>query len=120
MKVAVTSSGRSLNSPVDSRFGRAPYFILVDTETGAWEAYDNEQNVNAQQGAGVQAAETVSQAGAQLVITGHCGPKAFKTLQAAGIQVVVGANGTVADAVAAFKSGKLQVAERPNAESHWA
>ena len=120
MKIAVTSSGQSLDSPVESRFGRAPYFIVVDTETGAWEVRDNEQNLNAQQGAGVRPVEIVSKSGARLLITGHFGPKAFKALRAAGIQVVVGANGTAGDAVAALKSGKLQVAQNADVEGHWA
>jgi predicted Fe-Mo cluster-binding NifX family protein len=57
---------------------------------------------------------------AEAVITGHCGPKAFRTLQAAGIQVVVGADGTVADAVEQFKSGELVPSDAADVESHWA
>jgi predicted Fe-Mo cluster-binding NifX family protein len=120
MKIAVTSTGKTLESPVDPRFGRAAYFVLVDTDTGAFEAHDNAQNLNAAQGAGIQSAQTVSRLGAGAVITGHCGPKAFRTLRAAGIQVVVGAEGTVAQAVEAFKSGKLKPAESSDVEGHWA
>jgi predicted Fe-Mo cluster-binding NifX family protein len=119
MRIAVTSQGEMLDSPVDPRFGRASRFILVDTETGRFQAVDNAQNLNAAQGAGIQAAGTVSQLGAEVVITGHCGPKAFRTLRAAGIQVVAGAEGTVAQAVEAFKSGKLKPAESPDVEGHW-
>ena len=55
MKVIVTSQGQELNSPVDPRFGRAKYFLVVDTETGDFSAADNSQNLNAAQGAGIQA-----------------------------------------------------------------
>ena len=79
MKVIVTSQGRELNSPVDPRFGRAKYFIVVDTETGDLSAADNSQNLNALQGAGIQAATNVIDAGAEAVVTGHVGPKAFTT-----------------------------------------
>jgi predicted Fe-Mo cluster-binding NifX family protein len=120
MKVIVTSSGKALDAPVDPRFGRAAYFILVDTETNAFEAHDNAQNLNAAQGAGIQAAEMVSRLGAEVVITGHCGPKAFRTLQAAGIKVVVGAQGTVANALEALKSSKLKPTEASDVEGHWA
>lgn len=120
MKIAVTSSGRTLEAPVDLRFGRAAYFILADTETGAFEAHDNAQNLNAAQGAGIQAASTVSRLGAEVVITGHCGPKAFRTLRAAGVQVVVGAEGTVASAIEDFKAGKLKPTESSDVEGHWA
>jgi predicted Fe-Mo cluster-binding NifX family protein len=120
MKIAVSSTDRTLESQVDPWFGRAAFFVLVDTDTGDFAAHDNTQNLNVAQGAGVQSAQTVSRLGAEAVITGHCGPKAFRTLQAAGIQVVVGADGTVADAVERFKSGQLSPASAADVESHWA
>jgi predicted Fe-Mo cluster-binding NifX family protein len=120
MKVVVSSSGQSLDAPVDPRFGRAAFFIVVDTDTGACEAHDNAQNLNAAQGAGIQAAETVARLGAEAVITGHCGPKAFRALSAAGIKVVVGAEGSVNAAIEAFKSGTLAPTDAANAEGHWA
>jgi predicted Fe-Mo cluster-binding NifX family protein len=120
MKIAVTSTGRTLESPVDPRFGRAAFFLLVDTDSGEVTAHDNAQNLNAAQGAGIQAAETVSRLGAEVLITGHCGPKAFRTLQAAGIQVVVGPEGTAAEAVEQFKAGKLTATGAADVDSHWA
>jgi predicted Fe-Mo cluster-binding NifX family protein len=120
MKLLITSSGNTLDSPVDPRFGRAACFALVDSVSGAFEVHDNAQNLNAAQGAGIQAAEHVARLGAEVVITGHCGPKAFKVLRAAGIPVVVGATGTVAEVVQAFRSGKLKPAESADVEGHWA
>jgi predicted Fe-Mo cluster-binding NifX family protein len=120
MRIAISSRGDALDASVDPRFGRAAKFILFDTGTGAFEVSDNAQSLNAAQGAGIQAAETVSRLGAQAVITGHCGPKAFRTLQAAGIQVVIGAQGTVAEAVDAFRKGTLKPAESADVEGHWA
>lgn len=119
MKIVVTASGMVLDAPVDPRFGRAAYFIAVDSEKGTFEAHSNAQNLNAAQGAGVQAAQNVSRLGADVVITGHCGPKAFRTLSAAGIKVVSGAEGTVKDAVDAFKAGKLVSSDTADVESHW-
>ena len=119
MKVAVTSQGRDLDSLVDPRFGRTRWFIVVDTETGRFDVVDNEQNVNAVQGAGIQAARQVSQHGASVLLTGHCGPNAFRTLQAAGINVVVGVDGTVAGAIERFKRGELSPADRPDVDGHW-
>lgn len=120
MKIAITSGGETLDSKVDPRFGRAAKFILLDTETGTFQAVDNTQNLNAAQGAGIQAAATVSRLGAEVVVTGHCGPKAFRTLQAAGIKVAAGAQGTVAEAVEAFKAGRLKSADSADVEGHWA
>lgn len=119
MRIAITSSGDALASSVDPRFGRAARFVLVDTDTSAIESVDNTQNLNAAQGAGIQAAETVSRLGVQVVLTGHCGPKAFRTLEAAGIQVVTGATGTVAEAVAQFKAGVLKPTVSADVEGHW-
>jgi len=120
MKIAVTAKGGTPESEVDPRFGRAAKFVLVDTETREVSAVDNDQGVNAPQGAGVQAADTVSRIGAELVITGHCGPKAFRALEAAGIQVVVGAEGTVTEAIDRYAAGELQPAKAANKEGHWA
>ena len=119
MKAAITSTGEDLQSGVDPRFGRARWFVVVDTESDASEALDNEQNLNAMQGAGVQAAQNVSEAGVEAVITGNVGPKAFSVLGAAGIKIYTGATGTVADALEAFKAGKLEAAGGANVESHW-
>jgi len=120
MKIAITASGQTLDAPVDARFGRASYFVVVDTDTGNHEAHDNAQNLNAAQGAGIQAAQNVARLGVQAVVTGNCGPKAFRTLSAAGISVAVGASGTVRDAVDAYTSGALTPADAANVEGHWA
>jgi predicted Fe-Mo cluster-binding NifX family protein len=118
MNVAVTAQGTELDAPVETRFGRARYFLLVDTETGRFAVHDNVQNVNAPQGAGIQAAQTIASLGAQALLTGNVGPKAFTTLQAAGIPVYVGVTGTVAQAVEAFRGGKLQLAAQATVAGH--
>ena len=120
MKIAITASGETLESQVDPRFGRAAKFILFDTESGELQAVDNIQNLQAAQGAGIQAAESVYRLGAESVLTGNCGPKAFQALAAAGIKVFTGARGTVAEALEAFKAGKFSTAESANVEGHWA
>jgi predicted Fe-Mo cluster-binding NifX family protein len=119
MKIVVTSQGESLQAQVDPRFGRAARFLLYDTETGQVRSVDNRQSLNAAQGAGIQAAETVSRLGAECLITGHCGPKAFRTLMAAGIRIYTGARGTVAEAIAAFEQGRLPAAASADVEGHW-
>lgn len=120
MRIVVTSQGAELDSPVDPRFGRARYFLLVDTETLQATAHDNTQNLNAPQGAGIQAAQAVHKLGAEAVVTGHVGPKAFATLGAAGIAVHLGASGTAKEAVEQFQQGRLQRAEKANVAGHWA
>jgi len=119
MKIAISSRGEDLGSEVDARFGRARYFIVYDTDSDSYEVIENIQNLNAMQGAGIQSASNVVQCGVEYVLTGHCGPKAFRTLTEAGIKVVVGVEGTVGDAVEKFKKGEYKPVEEPDVESHW-
>jgi len=109
MKVAVSATGGSLEAHVDPRFGRCPYFVIVDTDTMEFEAIPNISS-GAISGAGIQAAQTILNKGIKAVITGSVGPNACQALSAAGIRVYVGAFGTVQDAVESFKSGRLQEA----------
>ena len=119
MKVAVTTNGKDLSAQVDPRLGRATGFLIVDTETGEFEYVDNSQNMQAAQGAGIQAGQTVANTGVEAVLTGNCGPKAFMALNAAGIKIYVGVSGTVAEAIEKFRAGELQVADGANVGGHW-
>lgn len=119
MKVAISSKGTLLASDVDPRFGRAPWFIVVDIDAGTFDLVENTQNLNAAQGAGVQSAQAVAGCRADAVITGHCGPKAFRALKAGGVKVYTGASGTVADAIEQFKAGSLEESAEADVESHW-
>ena len=116
MKIAVTAKEGTLESQVDPRFGRAPVIVIVDSNTFEFEALDNMANVNAFKGAGIQAASMVSEKGAEVLLTGHCGPNAFKALQAAGIKVANDAAGTVREAVKAFEDGKLPFSDSANVD----
>ena len=119
MKIAVTSKGTGLDDPVDPRFGRAAYILVVDSETFDFDVVDNKENVNALKGAGIQAAGMVSDKGAEVLITGFCGPNAFKVLSAAKIKVASDAKGTVRDALESFIQGKLTFSDRANVEGQW-
>ena len=118
MKIAVTSTGKTLDSQVDPRFGRAACFIVVDTETMEFSVIENE-SVAAAGGAGISSAKAVIDAGAEAILTGNCGPNAERTLTAAGIKIYTGASGTVSEAIELFKSGKLTEATGPNVQPHF-
>jgi predicted Fe-Mo cluster-binding NifX family protein len=119
MRIAISSQDKDLNANLDPRFGRAAYFIIVDPETMAFEVVENSQNLNLSQGAGIQAGKTIADNKVDVLITGHCGPKAFKVLQGAGVKIVTGAGGTVADAIAQFNSGELENSTEADVEGHW-
>lgn len=112
MKVAVSAVTGSLEAQVDPRFGRCPYFMIVDTETMSFEAVPNVSQ-GALSGAGIQAAQSMANRGVQVVLTGSMGPNAFNALSSAGINVVTGVFGTVRDAVEKFKSGQLKATTTP-------
>jgi len=117
MKIVVTSLGESLESPVDQRFGRTRFFLLYDLDTDAWSVHENKQNLQAAQGAGIQAAQHVVNLGVEAVVTGHCGPKAFTTLSAAGVVVYQEASGSVQDALNAYRGGTLKKASQSDVDA---
>lgn len=107
MKVAVSALGPTVDDRVDDRFGRATYLLLVDVTSLDFEVLDNSANARALQGAGLGAAEIVSECGAVAVITGHLGPKAFKALRSIDVDGYSGTGMTVREAVDAFAEGSL-------------
>jgi predicted Fe-Mo cluster-binding NifX family protein len=119
MKIAVSSEQSGPDSKIDTRFGRAKYFTIFDDETGKWESIDNKQNYQAEQGAGIQSAANVVNSGCKVLISGHCGPKAFVALNKAEVAVYAFADGTVQDAVKAFKEGKLTKLDSADVDGHW-
>jgi len=120
MKLAFTTLGEKLDSPLDPSFGRARNFLVYDLQTQMIDIISNAQNLEAAQGAGIQAAQTIAKAGAKALITGHCGPKAFRVLAAAGIKVFNTDAATIADALARYTAGTLTEADAANVEGHWA
>lgn len=115
MKVAVSASGKTMESPVDPRFGRCGYFLIVDVDTMAFEAYPNE-NADLQRGAGIQAAQFIAEKGAQAVLTGRCGPNATLALSSAGIQCYEGVGNTSVKGAIEKYNRKELIANAPGAE----
>jgi predicted Fe-Mo cluster-binding NifX family protein len=116
MKVCVTALGPQSDSEVDPRFGRGQFFVFFNLHTREVEGIVN-PNIEASGGAGIQSAQLVASKGAAIVITGHVGPNAFKTLSAAGVVIFTGATGTVKEAVDAYEAGKLVRAVAPDSAS---
>lgn len=119
MKIAFSSSGDTLDAALDQRFGRAAKFVIFDTDTESCTTIDNTQNLNAPQGAGIQSAQHVVNAGANVLITGHTGPKAFQVLQAAGTTIYLSNAATVRDALESWKRDELTQITQADVEAHW-
>jgi predicted Fe-Mo cluster-binding NifX family protein len=120
MKIVFTTSGSDLDAPLEGRFGRAPKFLVYDLQAGTFEVVDNSRNANTAQGAGTQSAVAVAQLGADCIVTGHCGPRAYRVLAAAGIKILKSSAPTVAEALALYRSGELVTATSADVEGHWA
>jgi predicted Fe-Mo cluster-binding NifX family protein len=119
MKIAVTAQKNSPEGNIDTRFGRAEWFMVYDEEQDSWEAIENTQNMQAVQGAGIQSAANVVNAGCGVLISGHCGPKAFNALSKASVEVYAVNGGTVKQAVDAYFGGILARLEKADVEGHW-
>jgi len=119
VKIAFTTSGSDINAPLDSRFGRSAKFLVYDLDSETFEVVDNQKNVNAAHGAGIQAGETISRLGVEAIVTGHCGPNAFRVLSAAGIKIYNTSAPTVAEALSQYRAGKLNAANAADVGGHW-
>ncbi len=116
MKICITSEGNNLDSNVDPRFGRCRYFIFLDTDTGNFEAVEN-TGINQSGGAGIQAAQLIISQGVKAVLTGNVGPNAFQGLNAGKIGIYTGISGSIKDAIALYKTGKLKATLSATASS---
>jgi predicted Fe-Mo cluster-binding NifX family protein len=117
MKIALSATAPSLDAEVDPRFGRCQYFVIVDPHTMEFEALDNSNAMTAG-GAGISTAQMIGGKGVGVVLTGNCGPNAYQTLSAAGIQIITGVSGRIKDAIEAFKAGNFQSSTQPTVGSH--
>lgn len=116
MKLCVTSQGDGLNAAVDPKFGRCQYFIIIDTETGGFEAVQN-PNLSGMGGVGIQSGQLIAAKGVKTLLTGNVGPNAFRTLQAASVEVITGISGTVGEAVDRYKKSEFKSAKIPSVDS---
>jgi len=117
-KICVTAQGDNLDSAVDPRFGRCQYFIIADTESENFEAVKN-PNIDSMGGAGIQAGQLIAEKQVKTVLTGNTGPNAYRTLNAAGIQVITGVSGKVGEAIKKYKKGEFKSTDGPNVDSHF-
>lgn len=109
----------SLESPVDPHFGRCLYFVIVDTDSMKCESFQNTTCATSN-GAGVQAAQLVISKDVDAIITGSVGAKAFSILGSKGIDVLPFVEGSVADAIQAYKDNALEKLESSNSPgTHW-
>ena len=113
MKIALSISSPHIDAPLDQRFGRASHFLIVESESQAVSYIDNAEQKEASQGAGIQVAQMLVQAGVKAIITGHCGPKAFLVLTQNDIAVYATIMTSATEALKCFESGQLVRLQAP-------
>ncbi|MDX9703373.1 MAG: NifB/NifX family molybdenum-iron cluster-binding protein [Candidatus Auribacterota bacterium] len=118
MKIAVTAQGQNPDSLVEQRFGRTNWFVLYDSDTRTYSYIENSMVANAAQGAGIQSAQNIANNSVNIVITGNCGPKAFRALDTAGIKLILNVSGTVQECIDKWEKGFFSYATSPNSTSH--
>jgi len=121
MKICITSLGPNLDSPIDPRFGRARYFLLLD-ENGELKKVLPNSGVNAIRGAGIAAAQQIVQQGVEVLITGNIGPNAFGALMASKIRIFLGLPGvssSVREIFNMWRENKLSQVQAPSVPGHF-
>ena len=103
--IAISSTGNTLDAEVDPNFGRAAWFIIINTETMEFEAIEG-VGESVESGAGKAAAELIIRTGVNGVLTGEIGGNSAFILSEAGIYVFTGASGTIEYAIEQYKLGK--------------
>ena len=120
MKLCVSSTGPAIDATVDPAFGRALYFLVVETDSLVLEVVENTA-ASGGQGAGIAAAQLISDKGVDGLLTGYVGPHAFQALHAAGIKIFEGATHkeTVREAIAKFNKGEYPEVSAPSGVPGW-
>ena len=118
MKIAVSSSGKTLDSSLDPRFGRCAWFLVIDPADMRYEAFDN-QSAAQSSGAGIQAAQFLAEKNVSAVITGHVGPNAVQTLSAAGIEIFAQQQGTIREVVERYNNNALKPTTQSTVGRHF-
>jgi predicted Fe-Mo cluster-binding NifX family protein len=119
MKIAVSATDTDITSKVEPRFGRAKQFMVFDDESGKWTRLENSLQMDSPQGAGIQTAQMIAKEGIDAVITGHCGPNAWRVLSAADINLYLVASRTVKEAVEELRNGTLKPSDGADVQGHW-
>ncbi|KQC03018.1 MAG: dinitrogenase iron-molybdenum cofactor biosynthesis protein [Methanoculleus sp. SDB] len=108
MRICITSKGTDPQDPVEERFGRSPYFLIIDQKTGKWTAVTNPVAADVG-GVGPRAAQLLVDNDVSVVITGNVGGNARTALESAGIDVfLVREAATAASAYELYQKGSLQ------------
>jgi predicted Fe-Mo cluster-binding NifX family protein len=115
MKIAISSTGKDMNSQIDPRLGRCEYFMILQTDDMSFEVIENEYK-SLGGGAGIQSAGFLHSKEVKAVLTGNCGPNAMNVFVESNIQVFTGQTGLIKDSVERFKNSELSPSASPTVD----
>ena len=118
MQIAISlSDNKGLDSTPSPIFGRCPFFIFIDPESKEFTIEENPAK-SASGGAGIQASQLMVDKKVSAVISGRLGPKAHSVLSSAAIPAFKSQEGSIEDALKAYKNKKLESLLEPNVDAH--
>uniref|UniRef100_A9A6I3 Dinitrogenase iron-molybdenum cofactor biosynthesis protein n=1 Tax=Methanococcus maripaludis (strain C6 / ATCC BAA-1332) TaxID=444158 RepID=A9A6I3_METM6 len=112
MKLCITSTGNTLESTFEQRFGRSPYFIIYDTDSKEFSVIENKNGESAH-GAGIGSAQLVISHNIDAVISGNMGPNAKQVLDGENIKTYKGTGSTVFENIQLFEKNELSEITKP-------
>lgn len=107
MKIAIPVDEQKLDSPICISFGRAPYFLIYDTENKASSFIDNSVAASSQGGAGIKAAQVVVDQKVDVLLTPRCGENAAEVFKSANVQIFKTTSTVVTQVIEEFLNGNL-------------
>ena len=110
MKIAIPVDNNDLNTTVCMSFGRTPFFMIYETETKEHTFLDNSAAAS-QGGAGIKAAQILSDNKVDAVLVPRCGENAADVFKAAGIKLYKTTGDSVKENIGAFMEGRLALLE---------
>lgn len=101
-----------LLSDISMHFGRTPYLTIIKVENDEIIDIDTIEIQGKHTGGSKTPAEIISNSGVDVLLCGNLGPKAVSMLQNSGMTVYSGASGKVENAIKAWQTGMLQLADK--------
>ncbi len=117
MKLALPTNEESMDKGICKSFGRAPYFLIHDTETGEDQFIKNSA-ADSQGGAGIKAGQVVVDTGAKVLLTPRCGENAAEVIKGANIKIYKTEGDSIQDNIKAYQEGKLSPLDEIHAGLH--
>lgn len=105
-RIAIASSGKTLQSPVDPRFGRCPYFLIVESKSDEFKVIENTAGQTFR-GASISAAQMIANQGVKAIIAGNFGPNAVNVLRASNIKIFPAFGISAKQALQKYRTGEL-------------